>query len=131
MSAGTRSGKVLRKNTTAAKDDKILPSASAQTCDINFDSGDDSTDTPHVSEPKKGKFEQVMTKHYVHKIRLCLLVSINSGTLSHTLTRLWRTAIVRRYGAPPRGEKIDSLAEACHALVRDLDLFLLLLIHIY
>ena len=39
----------------------MLPSASAQTCDINFDSGDDSTDTPHVSEPKKGKFEQVMT----------------------------------------------------------------------
>ncbi|CAL8396978.1 unnamed protein product [Gadus morhua 'NCC'] len=32
----------------------MLPSASAQTCDINFDSGDDSTDTPHVSEPKKG-----------------------------------------------------------------------------
>ena len=36
MSAGTRSGKVLRKNTTAAKDDKMLPSASAQTCDIMF-----------------------------------------------------------------------------------------------
>ncbi|CAL8235884.1 unnamed protein product [Boreogadus saida] len=54
MSAGTRSGKVLRKNTTAAKHDKMLPSASAQTCDINFDSGDDSTDTPHVSELKKG-----------------------------------------------------------------------------
>ncbi|CAL8388328.1 unnamed protein product [Boreogadus saida] len=33
MSAGTRSGKVLRKNTTAAKEDKMLPSASAQTCD--------------------------------------------------------------------------------------------------
>ena len=46
MSAGTRYGKVSRKNRTAAKNDKMLPSASAQTSDIKIDSGDDSRYPP-------------------------------------------------------------------------------------
>ncbi|KAK5849783.1 hypothetical protein PBY51_014089 [Eleginops maclovinus] len=65
---GNRSGKVPRKNQTAAKKDKTVPATSTQTFDINLDSGDDSTDTPHVSNPKKDRSPTV--KNLLQKAKM-------------------------------------------------------------
>ncbi|XP_063744118.1 uncharacterized protein LOC134867469 [Eleginops maclovinus] len=66
---GNRSGKVPRKNQTAAKKDKTVPATSTQTFDINLDSGDDSTDTPHVSNPKKDRSPTVKNLLQMAKMR--------------------------------------------------------------